>query len=68
MGLGSSLRKAVGSVTKVFRAVKAFNFLGKINPFVALGDFAVGWLFIRSRKPDVPDFGTNDLKKLKEVY
>ena len=29
MGLGSSLRKAVGSVTKVFRAVKAFNFLGK---------------------------------------
>ena len=63
MGLGSSLRKAVGSVTKVFRAVKAFNFLGKINPFVALGVFAVGWLFIRSRKPDVPDFGTNDFEE-----
>ena len=63
MGLGSSLRKAVGSVTKVFRAVKAFNFLGKINPFVALGVFAVGWLFIRSRKPDLPDFGTNDFEE-----
>ena len=58
--MGFSISRAFKSVTKVFRAVKAFNFLGSINPFVALGVFAVGWLFVRSRKPDVPDFGTND--------
>ena len=63
MGLGSRFKRAFKSVTKVFRAVRAFNFLGNINPFVALGIFAVGWLFIRSRKPDVPDFGTNDFEE-----
>ena len=63
MGIVSSLSKAVGGVKKVFKAVRAFNFLGKINPFVALGIFAVGWLFIRSRKPDLPDFGTNDFEE-----
>ena len=63
MGLGSRFKRAFKSVTKVFRAVRAFNFLGNINPFVALGVFAVGWLFIRSRKPDVPDFGTNDFEE-----
>ena len=52
--------RAVSNVVKVVRAV---NFLGKINPFVALGVFAVGWLFVRSRKPDVPDFGTNDFEE-----
>jgi hypothetical protein len=61
--MGFSISRAFKSVTKVFRAVKAFNFLGSINPFVALGVFAVGWLFIRSRKPDVPDFGTNDFEE-----
>ena len=50
----------VKKVTKVFRAVRVFKFLANINPWVALGVFAVGWLFMRSRKPDVPDFGTND--------
>ena len=49
--------------TKIVKAVRAFNFLRNINPFVALGVFAVGWLFIRSRKPDVPDFGTNDFEE-----
>jgi len=63
MGLGSRFKRAFKSVTKVFRAVRAFNFLGNLNPFVALGIFAVGWLFIRSRKPDVPDFGTNDFEE-----
>ena len=61
--MGFSISRAFESVTKVFRAVKAFNFLGSINPFVALGVFAVGWLFVRSRKPDVPDFGTNDFEE-----
>ena len=57
-----SAGKIFKKATKVFRAVRLFNFLGNINPFVALGIFAVGWLFTRSLKPDVPDFGTNDFE------
>nr|BAR38175.1 phage tail protein [uncultured Mediterranean phage uvMED] len=53
----------VRTVRKAVSVVRAVNFLGKINPFVALGVFAVGWLFMRSRKPDVPDFGTNDFEE-----
>jgi hypothetical protein len=34
-----------------------------MNPYVALGVFAIGWLFSRSMKPDVPDFGTNDFEE-----
>ena len=54
--------KAVSGVAKVVRAT---NFLSKINPFVALGVFAVGWLFMRTMKqqPDVPDFGTNEFEE-----
>ena len=45
-------------------ALSVFRILGgKINPFVALGIFAVGWLFTRSQKPDIPDFGTNDFEE-----
>ena len=56
--MGGIVKKA----KKVFKAVKIFNFLKNINPYVALGVFAVGWLFMRSQKPDVPDFGTNDFE------
>tara|TARA_R100000697_G_scaffold30565_3_gene40721 strand:+ start:205 stop:2370 length:2166 start_codon:yes stop_codon:yes gene_type:complete len=63
MGIFKAAKRAVKTVTKVFRAVKISSFLGKINPFVALGVFAVGWLFLRSRKPEVPDFGTNDFEE-----
>jgi hypothetical protein len=38
-------------------------FQGGFNPYVALGVFAIGWLFSRSMKPDVPDFGTNDFEE-----
>jgi len=42
----------------------AFSILsGNFNPYVALGVFAIGWLFSRSMKPDVPDFGTNDFEE-----
>ena len=57
--MGSVVKKA----KKAFKAVRIFNFLKNINPYVALGVFAVGWLFIRSQKPDVPDFGTNDFEE-----
>jgi len=50
-------------IQNVITAIRAFNFFGG-NPFVALGVFAVGWLFTRSiRKPEVPDFGTNDFEE-----
>jgi len=58
---------------KVFKKAKeVFNpvttiisnlFQGGFNPYVALGVFAIGWLFSRSMKPDVPDFGTNDFEE-----
>ncbi len=60
-GIVKSVVKAVSSVAKVVRVGK---FLSSINPFVALGVFAVGWLFMRSMKaPEVPDFGTNDFEE-----
>jgi len=54
-----------GAVAKVIKPVaKAFNlFSGNFNPFVSLGIMAIGWLFSRSMKPDVPDFGTNDFEE-----
>jgi len=54
--MGKVFKKA----KKVFKAVRVFNFLKNLNPWVVLGVFAVGWLFSRSRKPDTPDYGTTD--------
>ena len=48
-------KKAVGTVFSIFS--------GNFNPYVALGVFAIGWLFSRSMKPEVPDFGTNDFEE-----
>ena len=61
--MGGAVSKVVEPVKKVFKAVRVANFLGNINPFVAIGVLAIGWLFIRSRKPEVPDFGTNDFEE-----
>ena len=58
-----------GAVEKVIDKGKSFVgtafsiFSGNFNPYVALGVFAIGWLFSRSLKPDVPDFGTNDFEE-----
>ena len=52
--------KVFRAVKKAVKAVRVFNFLKNLNPWVALGIFAVGWLFMRSRKPDTPDYGTTD--------
>ena len=63
--MGGAVEKAKEIVQPV---VSAFNlFSGKgFNPFVALGIFAVGWLFTRSQKPDIPDFGTNDFEETEK--
>ena len=52
--------RVVRTVRRAVSAVKSLKFLKKINPWVALGVFAVGWLFMRSRKPDTPDYGSTD--------
>ena len=49
-------KKAVGIVTGILT--------GGFNPWVALGVFAIGWLF--SRKPDIPDFGDNEFNNYEK--
>ena len=63
-----SFKRAFKSVTKVFKSVRIFKFLQNINPWVALGIFAVGWLFNRSSKPDTPDYGTTDFDTTEKIY
>ena len=55
-----AFKRAFKAVTKPLKTLRVFKFLQNINPWVALGIFAVGWLFMRSRKPDTPDYGTTD--------
>ena len=61
-----AFKRAFKAVTKPLRAVRVFKFLSNINPWVALGIFAVGWLFMRSRKPDIPDYGGNDFDETEK--
>ena len=62
--MGGVVKSVVKAVSKVAKVVRIGKFLSSINPFVALGVFAVGWLFMRSMKqPEVPDFGTNDFEQ-----
>ena len=42
--MGGAVSKVVEPVKKVFKAVRVANFLGNINPFVAIGVLAIGWL------------------------
>jgi hypothetical protein len=66
MGFLSSAWKAVKSVGKVFKVVKAFKFLSNLNPWVVLGVFAIGWLFMSNRRPDQPDFGDSDFNNYEK--
>jgi len=62
--MGGVVKAIVGGAKAVAKVVRIGKFLSSINPFVALGVFAVGWLFMRSMKPpEVPDFGTNDFEE-----
>ncbi len=64
--MGGAVDKVTEVVSKPLKALRVFNFLSNMNPFVALGIFAVGWLFMRSQKPDIPDFGTNDFEETEK--
>jgi len=59
--MGAIVEKGKEIISPVVSAFNIFN--GGFNPFVALGVMAIGWLFSRSMKPDVPDFGTNDFEE-----
>ena len=62
--MGGIVKAVVGVAKTVSKVVRIGKFLSSVNPFVALGVFAVGWLFMRSMKPpEVPDFGTNDFEQ-----
>ena len=63
--MGGAVEKAKEIVQPVVTAFNLFSGKG-FNPFVALGIFAVGWLFTRSQKPDIPDFGTNDFEETEK--
>ena len=63
MGL---LSKIVKRAKKIVKPIRIFNFLRNLNPWVALGIFAVGWLALRSRKPDAPDYGTSDFDETEK--
>ena len=66
-GVVSAVSGAFESARKVITATKTFNFLkGKINPWVALGVFAIGWLFVSNRRPDRPDFGDSDFNNYEK--
>jgi len=58
--MGKAFKAVTKPLKKVFKVARILKFLKGINPWVALGIFAVGWLFMRSRKPDTPDYGSTD--------
>ena len=60
--MGSVVSKVIDK-GKNFVGTAFSIFSGNFNPYVTLGIFAIGWLFSRSLKPDVPDFGTNDFEE-----
>ena len=65
-GIVSALSKPFKAVTKVLKITKLFKFMGKINPWVALGVFAIGWLYFSSRRPESPDFGDSDFNNFEK--
>ena len=54
-----AVTSAVKVVTKVFK-------LATQNPYVALAVFAIGWLFMSNRRPDIPDFGDSDFNNFEK--
>jgi hypothetical protein len=67
MGLKKLVKKFVPKpIRKVFQVVRVVNFLKNLNPFVALGIFAIGWLFLSNRRPDRPDFGDSDFNNFEK--
>ena len=58
--------KPIRKVFNVTKVVRVFNFLRNLNPWVTLGIFAIGWLFLSNRRPDRPDFGDSDFNNFEK--
>ena len=62
----------MGFFKKIFK--KATEFIVKkeifnklpFNPWIALGVFAIGWLYFSSRRPESPDFGDSDFNNFEK--
>ncbi len=62
----TAAKKIISGAKKVVKVIRAVNFLKNLNPFVALGIFAIGWLFLSNRRPDRPDFGDSDFNNYEK--
>ena len=62
MGWKKVFKSAVKIVTS---PIKVITSVFKINPWVALGIFAIGWLLTR-REPENPDFGDSSLDNFEK--
>ena len=62
MGWSKIFKSAVKIVTS---PIKVITSIFKINPWVALGIFAIGWLLSR-REPENPDFGDSSLDNFEK--
>ena len=60
------IKSAFKAAKKIVKVVRVVNFLKGLNPFVALGIFAIGWLFLSNRRPDRPDFGDSDFNNYEK--
>ena len=67
--LDKIIPKPLRKVFNVTKITKVFNWFKNLNPWVALGIFAIGWLFLSNRRPDRPDFGDSDFNNFeKGIY
>ncbi len=62
MGWSKIFKSVVKTVTS---PIKVITSIFKINPWVALGIFAIGWLLSR-REPENPDFGDSSLDNFEK--
>ena len=58
--------KVVKKTLKSFKVIKKIFKWAKTNPWVTLGIFAIGWLFMSNRRPDIPDFGDSDFNNFEK--
>ena len=58
--------KSIKQFFKSFNLTKIVKFFKNLNPWVVLGVFAIGWLFLSNRRPDRPDFGDSDFNNFEK--
>ena len=66
MGLLKAAKSFFSGAAKVLKVTKIFKFKLPFNPWVALGVFAIGWLYFSSRRPESPAFGDSDFNNFEK--